>query len=152
MILEKIAQRNVATISASETLKEASKVMRDRHVGSLVVVKKEGIREVPVGMLTDRDIVVSTCAFGIPPDGVLVKDVMSSEFVSARISDSFYHVLQLMKEHGVHRIPVVDSAGALTGIVSSHELLSVLADELGIVVKVTDRQHEVESERRPHLL
>jgi CBS domain-containing protein len=152
MILEKIANRKVATVNGSENLKDAAKIMRDKHVGSLVVVKKEGVREIPIGMLTDRDIVVSTCAFGIPPDGVLVKDVMSSEFVSAKISDSFYHVLHLMKEHGIHRIPIVDSSGGLTGIVSSRELLAVLSDELGIVVQVADRQHEVESERRPHLL
>ena len=152
MILEKIANRKVVTVAGSENLKEASKLMRDRHVGSLVVVKKEGLREIPVGVLTDRDIVVSTCAFGIPPDGVLVRDVMSSEFVSAKISDSFYHVLNLMKEHGINRIPLVDGTGSLSGIVTSHELLAVLADELDLVVKVADRQHEVESERRPHLL
>jgi len=123
-----------------------------RAAGSLVVVKKEGLREIPVGVLTDRDIVVSTCAFGIPPDGVLVREVMSSEFVSAKISDSFYYVLNLMREHGINQIPLVDGTGSLSGIVSSHELLAVLADELDLVMKVADRQHEVEAERRPHLL
>jgi CBS domain-containing protein len=152
MILEKIANKRVATITAQENLRDAAKVMRDQHVGSLVVVKKEGIREVPVGVLTDRDIVVSTCAFGIPPDSVAVKDVMSVNFVSAKIHDGFYHVLNLMKEHGIKRVPLVNAENSLVGMVSTHELLSVLSDELGVVVKVTDRQHEVENERRPHLL
>ena len=152
MILDKIANKKVATVLQSANLQDAAKVMRDQHVGSVVVVKKEGIRELPVGTITDRDIVVSTSAFGIPPDSVLVRDVMSASFVCAKISDGFYRVLNLMKEHGIKRVPLVDSEGVLAGMVSTHELIAVLSDELNTVVKVTDRQHEVEGERRPRLI
>ena len=54
-----------------------------------------------------------------------------------------------MKEHGVKRIPITDTDGALFGIVSTHELMSLLSDEMGEMVKVTERQHQVEAERRP---
>jgi CBS domain-containing protein len=57
--------------------------------------------------------------------------------------------MNLMKEHGVKRIPITDSDGALFGVISTHELMSVLSDELSEVVKVTERQHQVEAERRP---
>ena len=49
------------------------------------------------------------------------------------------------------RVPVVDSEGALLGIVTTHELMSVLADELNVLLKVTERQHQVETDRRPRL-
>jgi CBS domain-containing protein len=151
MILEKIANREVVTIPENATMELAAKTMRDQHVGCVVVVEQKGTRKIPVGMITDRDIVVSTSAFGIAPSTVYVRDVMSATLVTARKNDSFNHVLMLMKEHGVKRIPLVDSEGALAGIISTHELLSVLADEINIVVKVTERQHQVESDRRPRL-
>ena len=149
MILEKIANKKVITLPANATMLEAAKAMRDYHVGSVIVVEEKSGRKMPLGIVTDRDIVVSTSAFGIPPNSIEVKDVMSGTLVSARKNDSLNHVLNLMKEHGVKRIPITDSEGALFGIVTTHELMSVLSDELGEVVRVTERQHQVESERRP---
>ena len=151
MILEKIANRNVVTIPENATMELAAKTMRDQHVGCVVVVQEKGLRKIPMGMITDRDIVVSTSAFGIAPNTVYVRDVMSATLVTARKNDSFNHVLMLMREHGVKRIPIVDSEGALMGIVSTHELMSVLADEFNVLLKVTERQHQVESDRRPRL-
>ena len=151
MFLEKITNRNVVTIPEGATMEVAAKTMRDQHVGCVVVVQEKGLRKIPIGMITDRDIVVSTSAFGIAPNTVYVRDVMSATLVTARKNDSFNHVLMLMKEHGVKRIPVVDSEGALMGIVTTHELMSVLADELNVLLKVTERQHQVETDRRPRL-
>ncbi|MBU6153523.1 MAG: CBS domain-containing protein [Bdellovibrionales bacterium] len=151
MILEKIANRNVVTIPENATMELAAKTMRDQHVGCVVVVEDKGLRKIPIGIITDRDIVVSTSAFGIAPSTVYVRDVMSSAVVTARKNDSFNHVLMLMKEHGVKRIPIVDSEGALMGIVTNHELMTVLSDELNVLLKVTDRQHQVEADRRPRL-
>jgi CBS domain-containing protein len=149
MILEKIANKNVVTVPENATMLEAAKAMRDHHVGSVIVVDQKAGRKIPLGIITDRDIVVSTSAFGIPPNSIYVKDVMSSTLVTAKKSDSLNHVLNLMKEHGVKRIPLTDSEGVLMGIVSTHELMAVLSDELSEVVKVTERQHQVENERRP---
>ncbi|NDG86017.1 MAG: CBS domain-containing protein [Proteobacteria bacterium] len=149
MILEKIANKKVITVPSNATMLEAAKAMRDYHVGSVIVVEEKSGRKIPLGIVTDRDIVVSTSAFGIPPNSIEVKDVMSGALVSARKNDSLNHVLNLMKEHGVKRIPITDSEGALFGIVTTHELMNVLSDELSEVVRVTERQHQVESERRP---
>jgi CBS domain-containing protein len=99
MILEKITNRNVVTIPEGATMEVAAKTMRDQHVGCVVVVQEKGLRKIPIGMITDRDIVVSTSAFGIAPNTVYVRDVMSATLVTARKNDSFNHVLMLMKEH-----------------------------------------------------
>jgi len=151
MILEKIAHRNVVTIPQGASMEIAAKTMRDQHVGCVIVIEEKGLKKIPVGMITDRDIVVSTSAFGIAPKSVSVSDVMSATLVTARKNDSFNHVLMLMKEHGVKRIPIVDSEGALFGIVTTHELMGVLVDELNVLIQVTERQHQVESDRRPRL-
>ena len=149
MILEKIAVKNVVTIPENATMLEAAKAMRDDHVGSVIVVDQSSSRKIPIGIITDRDIVVSTSAFGIPPSSIQVKDVMSATLVTAKKSDSLNHIMNLMKEHGVKRIPITDTDGSLMGIISTHELMKVLSDELGEVVRVTERQREVENERRP---
>jgi CBS domain-containing protein len=149
MILEKIAIKNVVTVPENASMLEAAKAMRDFHVGSVVVVDQRSSRKMPLGIVTDRDIVVSTSAFGIPPNSIQVKDVMSATLVVAKKNDSLNHIMNLMKEHGVKRIPITDTDGALFGIVSTHELMSLLSDEMGEMVKVTERQHQVEAERRP---
>jgi CBS domain-containing protein len=152
MILEKVATKNVITVPETASMQEAAKVMRDYHVGSVIVVDEKMGRKVPVGIVTDRDIVVSTSAFGIPPNSVYVRDVMSATLVTARRNDSLNHVLMLMKEHGVKRIPLVDADGGLIGLISTHELMSLLSDELNTVVRITERQHQVESDRRPKII
>jgi len=151
MSLKKIATRNVATLQTDATVLEAAKKMRDSHVGDVVIVKTEDGREVPVGILTDRDIVVSTVAFGVAPGVVTVEDVMAPTVTVAKTTDSLYHVLNLMKEHGIKRIPLVNSAGTLQGIVSSEDIVAILASELTDVVRITERQHDVEAQRRKRI-
>ena len=149
MLLQKIATRNAVTVSANATIEEAAKVMREYHVGDLVVVKKEGDRTRPIGIITDRDIVVSTTAFGVAPWDASVADTMVSPFVTARVTDHIDHVLNLMKEHGIKRVPLVNEEGDLTGIISADDITTFLSSELSDVTKIIPRQRDVEIHRRP---
>jgi CBS domain-containing protein len=149
MLLEKIGTKNVVTVSATSTIEEASKIMRECHVGDLVVTQKTGNRIRPVGIITDRDIVVSVCAFGVAPWNANVGDIMIAPFVMASIADSMDHILNLMQEHGVKRIPLENAEGDLVGIVSSDDLTRYLASELNVIGKILPRQKEMEARRRP---
>lgn len=151
MSLKKIATKKVVTVSPDATVQEAAKKMREGHVGDVVVVRTGGGKTVPIGILTDRDIVMSTTAFGVAPGSVSVEDVMVPMLATAKTTDSFYHVLNLMKEHGVKRIPLVNGSGSLEGIISSEDIVALLASELTDVVNITERQHDVEAERRKKL-
>lgn len=87
MIIEKIAQNPVITVSKNAGVDEAAKLMRDAHVGDLVVVELDERGEIPVSILTDRDIVVSTIALGIDPRTLRVEDIMSIGLVTAKAGD-----------------------------------------------------------------
>ena len=151
MTLSKIISREVATVEAKATVEEAARLMREVHVGDVVVVKKELGRSVPTGFLTDRDIVMSVIALGLDPKIMLIEDVMSSNLISAKTTDSLQHVIGLMKENGIQRVPVMDPQGELVGIASVHDLLQLIASELTDLTKVFREQHHQETDRRRHL-
>lgn len=147
----KVGKKTVVTVTPQSTIQEAAKRMRDFHVGDVVVVNDESIRASPIGIITDRDIVLSTVAFGLAPDEVLVGDIMVRSLTTANASDSVYRVLNIMREHGIRRIPLVDEAGLLTGIVSSEDIFEFLTRGLSDVAHITEKQHSVEYERRRRL-
>jgi CBS domain-containing protein len=148
MSIAKISTKQVVTIGPNASVRDAAKQMRDFHVGDVVVVDERDGKSVPVGILTDRDIVVSTTAFGLEPQMVSVGDVMSTTLVCARLTDSVWHILSIMKEHGVKRLPLVNEVGELTGIVSSDDVIGLLGAELTEIGKIQEKQRVVETERR----
>ncbi len=126
-----LCSRDPAVIEPRATLREAALEMRNRHVGALVVVERAASGRRPVGIVTDRDIVVAVLAVpGARPEGIRVLDVMPPRLFTAREDDGVFDALQTMRESGVRRLPVIAADGALRGIVTADDLLRVLADEL----------------------
>jgi CBS domain-containing protein len=122
----------VVTAEAGASLREAALQMRNQHVGALVVVeKKDGVAR-PVGILTDRDIVVAVIAVpGARPEGIRVGDAMTTDLATAREDDGLFEIVQRMSERTVRRLPVVGADGSLKGIVTLDDVLRVLGAELG---------------------
>jgi CBS domain-containing protein len=127
---------------------EAARLMREQHVGSLVVVEQDPRGRVVVGMLTDRDIVTALVAKEIDPTLVRVGDVMSREPLTAREADTVLDVLGAMRRRGVRRVPVVGSQGELIGILALDDLLGVLAEQMRAVVAVIESGSSKEKQRR----
>jgi CBS domain-containing protein len=145
--LKNICSKDVATVEPKASLRTAAGLMRERHVGALLVV--EGSR--PVGIVTDRDIVVAVVAVpGARPEGIRVCDVMPAQLVTIRDSDGVFEALQKMAHEGVRRLPVVDGHGDLVGIVTSDDILRALATELASFAAALQRGGEHErAARRP---
>jgi CBS domain-containing protein len=143
-----VCNREVVFIGRDATLQEAAVLMREHHVGDLVVVEERGGRRLPVGILTDRDLVIEVIAKGIPPTQLTTGDVMSFELVTAREQDRLFDTLRRMRERGVRRVPVVDSDGALAGILTVDDVIELLADELGELSRLIAREQSRERERR----
>ncbi|MGF6384294.1 CBS domain-containing protein [Paraburkholderia atlantica] len=122
--------------------------MREQHVGDIVVVETIGGRSAPVGMLTDRDIVLAIVAKQANPEKIFVNDVMSSPPALVDAGDDLWLAASRMRLNGVRRLPVVDAAGALTGIVSLDDLLEAVAGLLSELALVTDRQPHIEQKTR----
>ncbi len=124
--------------------------MRDLHVGALVIVEEPAARPRPVGILTDRDIVVQVLAKApetLP--GLAVKDVMSSELVLVHETDSVEEAINRMRGRGVRRLPVVDDQGALIGILALDDVLETFAEEIRDLTHVPGREQRREREQRP---
>lgn len=141
--------RDVDHAFRSLSVSEAARLMRERHVGCLVVVDETDKGRVVVGMLTDRDIVTAIVAKDVDPRTLRVEDAMSSDLVTARTGDSILDVLGVMRRKGVRRVPVVDANGVLVGLVALDDMLGLVADELRLIVQAIESERKREPIARP---
>lgn len=125
-----ICNREVITVDVGVSLVEAALMMREKHVGSLVVVKRTNGSAVPVGIITDRDLVVQIMAFEIPYDQIKVNEIMNKELFTVNQDLDIWAVIKQMRSHGVRRLPVVDGLNGLVGIVSIDDIICLLSSEL----------------------
>lgn len=145
-----MCQRNAITVQAADEIAAAARLMREKHVGFLVVVEpaaQEGA-VVPVGVITDRDIVVSTIALGVDPKTLSVGDVMTCKPTVALAEDSIADAISRMRHSGVRRLPVVGDYGHLVGVLSLDDVLTSRADELGAAAAVITKGRQVETSAR----
>jgi CBS domain-containing protein len=115
MNIRDVMTSNPRTVSPNDTIQNAARIMRDEDTGAVPVVENGR----PVGMVTDRDIVVRAVA-----NGELnrpVRDVVSGNVVTARPDMSTKEAAELMSEHQIRRLPVVENE-CLVGIVSLGDL------------------------------
>lgn len=131
-----------------ESVQDAALKMRQHHVGDLVIVDQGGTDKQPVGIVTDRDIVVSVIALGLDPVSLLVGDIMSEDLDTCRADDDVYETIERMHRRGVRRLPVVDGNGCLSGIVSADDLLGFLAEEMSELARIAPHQQAQERRAR----
>ena len=148
MSIGEICNRDVVFTLKSSTVQEAAQLMRQHHVGSLVVVEDGADPRKPVGVVTDRDLVVELVAENVSVDQVSIGDVMSDTVESAREDEGVWDVLRRMRQKGVRRMPVVDADGALAGIVTMDDAVDLLAEELSDLAKLMSRERQRELETR----
>jgi CBS domain-containing protein len=139
-----IRNREVVTAHRGTKVSEAAQLMRKHHVGDVVVVDQVNGREVPCGMVTDRDIVITVIAQGVDPEGVMLGDMMSSDIVVGRETDGVADTIQVMRTKGVRRLPIVDALGALVGIVTADDLLALLSEEMNSLTTLVAREQRRE--------
>jgi CBS domain-containing protein len=116
--LGEIMTRQVEVIRPDQTIFEATTMMKRLNVGFLPVCDGRRLQ----GVLTDRDIVVRPIADSRDPQQATVRDAMSSEVIYAFEDDRIERGAELMKEHQIRRLPIVDRARNLVGVVSLGDL------------------------------
>jgi CBS domain-containing protein len=119
--------KHVITGSGNLTVFEATKQMRDKNVGSIVVLDLE---RKPIGMVTDRDIVLKVVALGKDPRSTLLQDIMSQHAALLRQDQGVFEATKIMSEKGIRRVPVVDAEGRLAGIICLDDLIMVFGEEV----------------------
>jgi len=145
MSVGKICVREVAVAERSTTVREAAQMMRKFHVGDLVVVDGKGRGARPVGIITDRDVVISVVATSLDPAVFTLGDLVTQDLVTCKEDQGVFECLQQMRLHGVRRMPVVDRDGGLVGIVSVDDLVQLFAEEMSELGKLITREQAREA-------
>lgn len=148
MAIGEICSREVVFARRDESVAAAARLMRERHVGCLVVADEENGKRVPVGMLTDRDIAVTVVAPGLDAQAILVGDVMSAELLSVKEDAGIAETVELMRVRGIRRLPVTDGNGALIGLIAADDIVSLLAEEIAGIAGMISREEKRERTAR----
>lgn len=148
MAIGEVCNREVVIVERSTSITEAARLMRQFHVGDLVVVEKVADKARPVGIVTDRDIVLEVIAANVAVNSLTVGDIMTAEVATVRETEGVFETLRYMRDQGVRRLPVVDSTAWLIGIITLDDLLELLAEEMGELAKLLARERQRESASR----
>jgi CBS domain-containing protein len=145
MLLKDLCTPDVVYCTPRTTILDAARLMRQRHVGDVIIVEDEESEQTPLGLITDRDIVVEVLAQERDPATVMVRDIMRTPVIIAHASEDAADALERMKRHGVRRIPVMSEKRRLAGIVTLDDLVRQLAVDAAalaeVIVREQDREH-----------
>jgi CBS domain-containing protein len=140
---------NVVTATRGTTTIEAATLMREHHIGALVVVEETSNGTIPVGVLTDRDIVVEVVAAGLSAATVKVGEIVQRPVVTIAADAGYAETVRHMSVNGVRRMPIVDARGALVGLITIDDILHQLAAPLLALAELagTERHYETGTRR-----
>lgn len=143
-----LCNRRVAIAEKTLSVPDAARLMRRLHVGDLVVIEERDGRRQPVGIVTDRDIVVEVVAAGVNPEALTIGDIMGPELATVRENEELFETLRYMRDKGVRRMPVVDQVGGLVGILTLDDLLGLLAEEMTGLARLVSHERQREADVR----
>lgn len=146
MSVGNICVRHVFSINGEADAVEAARLMREYHIGFLVVTREKNDGRMPIGVLTDRDVVLEVVAQDVDPHAVAVKDIMTPEPLVVREGDELHDTLLRMRAAGVRRVPVEDDAGHLVGVLSVDDVVGFLNEVVQDLAGAINR--EINLERR----
>jgi CBS domain-containing protein len=138
-------RHDVVCASLETTIGEAAGLMRQHHVGDVIIVEQRHGKQVPVGIVTDRDIVMEVIAAGIDPRGLKLRDLRLAPLVTVGEEESYAQTVSRMSVEGVRRMPVVKGDGTLAGIITLDDILWQLAGPLAALAGVTGRARQFET-------
>lgn len=148
MKLKNVCTLDVACCTGGTMISEAARLMRQHHTGNLVVVDETDGDRIPVGIITDRDIVVEVVGRGLDPAATRVSSAMSAQIVVADANEDVSDAVDRMRAHGVRRIPVTGDDGVLVGIFTLDDLLKLNAEQVDAPVAILNREQTRENRNR----
>jgi CBS domain-containing protein len=148
MPISEVCNREVVIVQPGDSALEAARLMRQHHVGDVLIVEDRGGRRVPVGIVTDRDLVLEVMAQELDPASIRVSDMVLSELVTIGEGAGLFEAIEYMHARGVRRLPVVDGAGGLVGILTLDDLIELLADEMAALAKLVRHEQKKEGTSR----
>jgi len=140
MSIGEVFTREVYMMNPGEPLLQAAHEMRRRNVGCVIVVEQRGKPLVPIGIVTDRDIARALPEHPSNLGALPVADIMTRDPPALREDESIVDAMVRLHQRGVRRAPVVAASGDLVGIVSTDDLLGIIAEQLGSLASLVDRR------------
>ena len=137
MGLVKCCREQVVAVSPDTPAVEVARIMGEKNVGSVVIVTGDNR---PVGVLTDRDLTVRVMAQERNPGEVRAGDIVTRDVITFRDSMGVYEAIQKMTAEGIRRMPVVDDAGKLIGIVTMDEISRMVGGEMAVIKKNIEKK------------
>ena len=144
MRIGEICTREVVHCQRDTSVTEIAQIMRNHHVGDVIVVEPRDGHLVPVGIVTDRDLVVEVLAQRLSPAELTAQDLMNGDLVTAGISESVYDAIWHMRSRQVRRLPIVEARGFLVGILTADDVTEFLAEELTQITRIPSSQLKLE--------
>lgn len=148
MHIGEICTRSVVTCRRDASAPEIAQLIRDHHVGNVIVIDEYQGGPTPVGIVTDRDLVVQIMAMGINPHLLRAGDLIDADLVTAVESEGVYDAIWHMRSKGIRRLPVVDAHNHLVGVLTADDVTEFLAEELTQVARIVPRQIKREEAAR----
>ena len=148
MPVSEICNREVVVVQLNDTALEAAKLMRQHHVGDVLVVEDRNGIQVPVGIVTDRDLIMEIMAPELDGSVITVSDIMAQELVTVKESTGIFEAIQYMRQKAVRRLPIVNESGGLIGILTLDDLLELLSEELLEIAKLVRNEQQKETRSR----
>lgn len=140
--------RTVITAHTACSIVESARLMREHHVGALVIIAEYKDGERPVGILTDRDLVVEVLAQEVPPDSITVGDIMTRSPVTVREDEDIFKTMDNMREQGIRRLPVTDEIGRLVGILTADDFVVAVYEQMGNMTSLIAHEQMQETRKR----
>lgn len=148
MPVSELCIRDVVIVGRNDSALEAARLMRQHHVGDVIVVDEMHGANIPVGIITDRDLVVEIMAMEIAPQSLSAGDIMASDLATIEEDRGLFEAIVYMRSLGARRLPVVDGKGSLVGIQTLDDLLELLAEELSDISRLLKCERKKEMRRR----
>jgi CBS domain-containing protein len=145
MSLERIYKTDVVIVSSDASVLDVARLMRTHHTGSIVVVENH----CPIGIITDRDIVIKLVAADLDSKRISASDVMSAPPALVNVNYDPLDVTRIMRARGIRRLPVVDEHRHLLGIVTLDDMLRLLGTEIANLAEAVQLEISKETEASP---
>ena len=106
MFIGEICNRDVIIATRDTSVTELAQLMREHHVGSIIITELQNECNIPVGIITDRDLVIELLSKDVDIKSISAGDIMSADLATVRDSNHVYDTLKLMRGKGIRRVPV----------------------------------------------
>jgi CBS domain-containing protein len=138
MTVYECCRTDVVSVPSGANVLDVAVVMKDCNIGSVVVTEGEK----PVGIVTDRDIVIRAVAFGKDLGSLAITEIMTRDPGVVTMKTGLLECMQLMETLGARRLPIVDEDGNLQGIITADDMIRLLAREIGCIASIIECECE----------